>query len=108
MKPNNLLGILAFSLLATPAIAQKTYNNKPLILANSEKAAIAYGKVWNENMWRISPEIANDVVIIPERLNNIFVLVSSFLSRVKLTERAARATSILLISANVSPAFIRN
>lgn len=62
MKPNNLLSILAFSLLATPAIAQKQYNNKPLILANSEKAAIAYGKVWNENMWRISPEIANDTL----------------------------------------------
>ncbi len=63
MKPKHLLGLLAFSLLATPVLAQKLYKNKPLILANSEKAAVAYdNKVWIENMWRISPEIANDTL----------------------------------------------
>ncbi|KQC00008.1 transglutaminase domain-containing protein [Pedobacter sp. Hv1] len=62
MKPNSLLSVLVCSLLATPAIAQKLYKNKPLILANSERAATAYGKVWTENRWRISPEIANDTL----------------------------------------------
>ena len=42
------------------SIAQQTFKNEPLIVADSPKAGYAIGQDYYPNMWRISPQIPQD------------------------------------------------
>lgn len=104
MKPNNLFNVLALALLVTPAFAQKTYQNKPLILANSEKAATAYGKVWTENRWRISPEIANDTLNVQLYSKSEYIGFKTDKDSIGFTMKPGESKSFYVKMGNAAPA----
>lgn len=64
MKIQFPIVVLAIGLLSyvAPVLAQKKYQNEPLLLAKSERADVAYGKTWYVNAWRISPQIVHDTL----------------------------------------------
>lgn len=54
--------LMALGLCHLQIAAQQTFKNEPLLLANTDKADIAFGQNWNNNVWRISPQIAHDTL----------------------------------------------
>lgn len=62
MKISIPIALFLLVFTAEQSIAQKFYKNEPLILAEKEQAAILIGKNWQENRWRISPQIAHDTL----------------------------------------------
>ncbi|MCX2450009.1 transglutaminase-like domain-containing protein [Pedobacter sp. PLR] len=60
MKAPVLIGLVALSAISFSAFAQKKFNNKPLLLAGTDRADILIGEDWYSNRWRVSPQIERD------------------------------------------------
>lgn len=60
MKAPVLIGLAVLSTISIASFAQQKFNNKPLLLAVTERADIRIGEDWYPNRWRISPQVERD------------------------------------------------